>query len=171
MPWKKIRDSKPSAFVKRAWLILRLYFFNLCAIPELLGIVYRHKTQRGQGLAPITQHSGFDKSYSRWIYKIVSRQQPLVKCGTKEGKEQGREGGGEGRVGRRREEGSREGWQVGRRTGNLSRPSPPTGLTLHVRADNRSHSAERPHFYFCLSKLLAPSLIIGIYYWTHLLPL
>lgn len=49
--------------------------------------------------------------------------------------------------------------------------SPLTRPQLHIKANNKNCSVKLPDFYFCLSKLLAPSLIIGIYYWAHLLPL
>lgn len=49
--------------------------------------------------------------------------------------------------------------------------SPLTRPQLHIKANNKNCSVKLPDFYFCLSKLLAPPLIIGIYYWAHLLPL
>lgn len=86
-----------------------------------------------------------------------------------------------------REEASREGGRAGRegRQHGTHRLPRSRGLQaaqaahhrpwhspqLHIKADNKNCSVKLPDFYFCLSKLLAPSLIIGIYYWAHLLPL
>lgn len=45
------------------------------------------------------------------------------------------------------------------------------GARPRVSAGTQNRSVKLPDFYLCLPKLLAPALIIGIYYWTHLLPL
>lgn len=93
---------------------------------------------------------------------------------TKEGRTQEREGVKGGGWEEERKEGSKEGggWADRRRTSSLSRLTPPwQGARVRVQADNKKHSVKLPDFYSCLSKLPAPSLIIGIYYWTHLPPL